>query len=121
MRKIGTDITEPHKTHNVMLTWTNPDKRRNSNNKNAQNAVTRAKLVPLSKRSTYALKNASEKKQYTHSKNIQKNTNKAKQVYLALTTKPITSRKHKTNGNVAKDHKLQQQNKLDKIGQISNC
>ena len=118
MFKIGTDTTEAHKTHNLMLAWPKPSKRRNSSNKNAQNAATETKLVPLNKRAKYASKIASEKSSVHTAKTFGK---AAKQVYLAFDTKTITKSKHKTNGNVVKDHKLQQQKKLCKIGHISNC
>ena len=62
MCKIDTDTTESHKTHNLMLTWPKPSKRRNSSNKKTQNAVTQTKLVPLSKWATHTWKNESEKK-----------------------------------------------------------
>ena len=53
MGKIGRDTTEPHETQNMLPMTPNPNRRRNINNENAQNTVTRAKLSQQNKQAKY--------------------------------------------------------------------
>ena len=88
MCKIGTDTTEAHKTHNLMLAWPKPNKRRNSSNKNTQNAATQAKLVPLNNRAKYASKMQVKKNSVHTAKTFGKTQTRQNEFIWHLLLKP---------------------------------